>query len=197
MTAAQTFCIPSSCTATPRFRLGTHNPATLRRIINAINMNNPEGLTNAFVSDRFIDDRSFDIRIPPDIITDTSTLPVVDQSLITDLGNCMDVMNPFTCHETTAYKQFLCIIHFISNARNNMLDFSGGDPTLLSCAGLQFYVIFDGKIPVFYGMLINSGGQLILDPMEIIKFLFPPTFMTFSFGLYDSTTNTYYISQSV
>jgi hypothetical protein len=197
MSTIQTFCAPSSCTNTNGMRIGTHNPATLRKIINAITSNNPLSQRNAFATEKFIDDRTFDISIPPNIITDTSNLPVVNQSLITELGDCMDVMNAFTCAESNTYEQFLCLMHFISDAKNSMLDFSGGDPSLLTCAGLQFYMIFDGKIPVFYGTLISSGGQLILDPMEIVKFLFPPTFMTFSFGLYDINTNTYYVSQSV
>jgi len=197
MSTVHTYCIPNSCTNTNGMRIGPHKPATLRKIIDAITSNNPLSQRNAFATERFIEDRTFDISIPPDIITDTSNLPVVNQSLITELGNCMDVMNPFTCGESNTFEQFLCLIHFISSAKSSMLDFSGGDPTLLGCSGLQFYMIFDGKIPVFYGTLISSGGQLILDPAEFIKFLFPPTFKTFSFGLYDITTNTYYVSQSM
>lgn len=194
-----TFCIPTGCTNLDRFRSGVLNPALLRMGFNAINGGGINPKPNAFIATPFTERATFDINVPPDIVSDFTNLPIAPQSSISELGECVSIVSPVlsACSSTSVYDQFLCIMNFIALAREAVTVFSS-DPAVLVCGqGLKFYVIFDGKLAVFYGTFIAMGGDLILDISDTSSFIFPPTFTSFSFGLYDPITKIYYVALSL
>jgi hypothetical protein len=199
MSTPHTFCIPTGCNNITRFRSGTLNPALLRRAMNAVTDSPIAPKPIAYTATPFTERATFDINIPPEIISDFTNLPIVPQVSIAELGECVSIVTPVlsACGETGVYEQFLCIMNFIALAREAMTVFSS-DPAVLACGqGLKFYVIFDGKLAVFYGTFIASGGDLILDISDTSPFIFPPTFTSFSFGLYDPVTKNYYVALSL
>lgn len=199
MTTPHTFCVPTGCTDTQPSRFGVLNPALLRKALNAMNSGGVAPKPATFTATPFTERATFDINIPPDIVSDFTNLPIVPQSPISELGECVSLVSPVlsACTSTDVYGQFLCIMNFIADARESALIFSN-DPAVLACgSGLKFYVLFDGKLAVFYGTFTVMGADLILDISDTTAFLFPPTFVSFSFGLYDPVTKIYYVATSL
>lgn len=201
MSTPHTFCIPTGCTNTESLRLGSLNPAYIRKAFNAINGGGVVPKPASFTATPFTERATFDINIPPDIISDFTNLPIVPQVSISELGECVSIVSPVlsACGSTGVYDQFLCIMNFIANARETALIFSN-DPAVLACGeGLKFYVLFDGKLAVFYGTFSIFGGVdlILFNEGDMTEFLFPPTFVSFSFGLYDPVTKIYYVALSL
>lgn len=200
MSTPHTFCVPTGCTDTQPSRLGVLNPAFLRKALNAMNSGGVVPKPATFTATPFTERATFDINIPPDIVSDFTNLPIVPQVSISELGECVSLVSPVlsACTSTNVYDQFLCIMNFIANARESLTVFSS-DPAVLACGpGLKFYVIFDGKLAVFYGtFIVSMGTDLILDLADTTPFIFPPTFTSFSFGLYDPVTKIYYVALSL
>jgi hypothetical protein len=196
-----TFCIPTGCNNISRFRAGTLNPTILRRALNSLTDSTVNPKPHAFIATPFTERATFDINVPPNIVSDFTNLPIVPQSPISELGECVSLVSPVlsACTSTDVYEQFLCIMNFISGAREAMTVFSIDPAVVLGCGpGLKFYVIFDGKLAVFYGtFIVSMGTDLILDISDTSPFIFPPTFTSFSFGLYDPTTKKYYVALSL
>lgn len=198
-TTSHVYCVPSGCAGLDRFRTNTNNPAILKKMISSLTNNRANVEATAFASNRFNEKATFDISLPPNIVADYSNLPIIPQSPIAELGACVSILNIVNtaCTSTDLYTQFLCLINFLAAARYNAVAFSSGDPVVAACGvGLKFYAIFDGKLAFFYGTLEEVTGDLVLS-MDHVNFLFPPEFVSFSFGLYNPVTDTYYVSISL
>ena len=106
MSTPHTFCIPTGCNNITRFRSGTLNPTILRQAMNAVTGGGITPTPFAFSATPFTEKATFDINIPPDIISDFTNLPIVPQVSISELGECVSIVSPVwsACGNTGVYE---------------------------------------------------------------------------------------------
>lgn len=137
-----------------------------------------------------------DLSRKPDIITVTLP-PLIDYST-----NCKAGFNYFYTNlaaegcdtQPTIEGQLLCVMDYISNPSLVYAQTSGSD---IPCDPVddpfEVVVIFDNKVAVSWGPLIESSGDLIrkMSPMP-----FPVEFTSFTITLYQVNTKTHWVTSA-
>jgi len=198
---AHTFCVPNTCSGTHHFRLGTNDPGTLKTILNCVT-DRVDRAPTFFANRHREEDETFDTSIPPEVICDTSCLPDIEvieisspsnptedcaAAIISDTGVTgtiiFDGVNDSFLADGLHLALLTLLDVYMSDADTSYGPFCNEDE-------FELYIIYDNKIALPMGKLIDGFGVNLRDTSNVL--IFPNGFVSFDFVLYSLTTGKYY-----
>lgn len=190
-----TFCIPPNCSGVQKFRLNIQDP-TLNDIFTTLVDNRRDDQGNhikpAHRADKFVDNNSLDPKLPEVVSCDISCLDTIEICIPTPEDEVFGIVqNNNTQFELrtvifpgiTAQEQFILLMNYLSNP---FFEYSGAFPTT---DRFFIYMIFDDKLPVNWGELLDMGNW-IRDTSVPLRF--PLSFECVTFALYSQNNDKFY-----
>lgn len=193
-----TFCVPKNCSGVQKFRLNISDPTT-RDIFNALIDNRTDNQGNdrskpAYTIQKYIEpDDGYDPTLPEVISCDISCLPTIELFQSTpeedvfglQFNNDLNFdLRVAISLGTTAKDQFIRLLNHLS------------DPFYMYAASFAtddkffVYMLFDDKLPVSWGQLLDIGGQWIRDTSVPLRF--PLDFETVTIAIYSENADKFY-----
>lgn len=195
-----TFCIPKNCSGIQKFRLNIPDPVT-RDIFSALIDNRRDDQGNdlsrpAFSSTKYIKEDNYDPKLPKVISCSLDCLPEIETCKpVTGDGGAFVIVDgsesslrSVIALGTNAQEQFILLLNFLSE-QTTTFDF--GISFVVEDDTFFLYMIFDDKLPINWGQLIDMGGFLFRDPNVPLRF--PTTFESVTFALYSQNQDKFFL----